>query len=531
MFLSSFFDTLTNKMITETEKEKMESDQKGDSQRRPPIVVVVGHVDHGKTSLLDYIRKTNVAAKEAGGITQSIGAYEVIHGGSKITFIDTPGHEAFSKMRARGANVADIAILVVAADEGVKPQTEESIKILKDTNTPFIVVLTKIDKPNINIERVRNELLAAGVFLEGYGGQVSFCGVSSKTGEGINELLDLINLLGEIENLTYNPKNPASGYILEAKVNSQRGNEVYVIVKDGTLRRGDKIYTKTAYGKVKILENFLGKPTSQIQPSSPAIIYGFETLPQAGEDFFVGEFKRFKEESRLKSGLESSIFSDYLQQKIRLKENDFNLILKAADLGSLEAFSSIIESLKPQNKNIKVVHKSVGDVADNDVKLAIASRAHIFGFRNKVSKTAQSLAENYNIKIITSNIIYELIKILEEFLTSSENQKPVGGLKVLAVFNQKKLNEQLVGGRVMTGIFKLKSNFEIRRGIPESDVSAEDLDGKLKGEVVGFGRVLNLREGKKDIVQAESGKEVGILVDSKILIQVGDWLIIKSDKN
>lgn len=526
MFLSSFFDRLRTMTIR---SEKIKNNQ-GDIQKRPPVVVVVGHVDHGKTTLLDYIRKTNIAAKEAGGITQSIGAYEVTHGGSRITFIDTPGHEAFSKMRARGANIADIAILVVAADEGVKSQTEESIKILEETRTPFIVVLTKIDKPNINIEKVKNELLSAGVLLEGYGGQVSFCGVSSKTGEGINELLDLINLLGEMENLTYNPQNLASGYILEARVNSQRGNEVSVIVKDGTLRRGDRIYTSTAFGKVKILENFLGKPVHQIQPSSPAIIYGFEILPQVGEEFFVGEVER-----KLESGsrLQFQVSVEASEQKIKPKEdNNFNLILKSADVGSLEAFSAIIESLKSQNKNIRVVYKSVGDITDGDVKLAIASKASIFGFKSKVSKTARMLAENYDVKIITSEIIYELVKIVEEFLSLSGQQTLIGELKVLAVFNQKKLNEQLIGGRVMSGVFKLKTAFEIRRGILGNVASVENLkDEQSKGEVVGVGRVLNLREGKKDIIQAEAGKEIGILLDSKIPIQVGDWLIIKSDKN
>lgn len=513
----------------DTRSEKIKNNRDDSSlQKRSPVVVVVGHVDHGKTTLLDYIRKTNVASKEAGGITQSIGAYEVTHGGSQITFIDTPGHEAFSKMRARGARIADIAILVVAADEGVKPQTEESIKILKETNTPFIVVLTKIDKPNINIEKVKNELLSAGVLLEGYGGQVSFCGVSSKTGEGVNELLDLINLLGEMEDLTYNPKNPASGYILEARMSSRRGNEVSVIVKDGILRRGDKIYTETSFGKVKILENFLGKPVNQISPSSPAIIYGFEKLPQAGEEFFVGE-KKLKPEAES----EYLIFNKSSEQKIQLKEkSDFNFVLKASDIGSLEAFSTIIENLKPQNKNIKIVHKSVGDITDGDVKLAVASQASIFGFKNKVTKTAQSLAENYNVKIIVSDIIYELVKAIEEFLTLSERQISTGELKVLALFNQKKLSEQLIGGKVMSGTFKLKANFEIRRGVFENASSIWNLDDeKLRGEIVGFGRVLNLREGKKDIIQAEAGKEIGILVDSKTLIQVGDWLIIKNDKN
>ena len=207
--------------------------------KRPPVVVVVGHVDHGKTSLLDYIRKTTVAAKEAGGITQSIGAYEIEHSDRKITFIDTPGHEAFSKMRIRGAKIADVGILVVAADESVKPQTKEAIKALVDSETPFVVAITKIDKSNVDLEKVKNDLTANNVLLEGYGGAVSYQGVSSKTGEGIKELLDLILLTADLEELKYNPENLASGFVLEAKMDSKRGNSVTVILKDGKLKRGD----------------------------------------------------------------------------------------------------------------------------------------------------------------------------------------------------------------------------------------------------------------------------------------------------
>ncbi len=235
---------------------------------RPPIVVVMGHVDHGKTTLLDYIRKANIAAREAGGITQATAAYEIEHRSSgapaaeparKITFIDTPGHEAFTAMRSRGAQVADLAILVVAADEGVKPQTKEAIEIIENSKTPFIVAINKVDKTGGNLDKARNDLMAAGVLLEGYGGQVSYHAVSAKTGEGVDELLDLILLAADIENLTYDPSLAASGFVLEAKRDPKRGIEATVIVKNGTLTRGDTIATHTASGKVKILEDFLGK--------------------------------------------------------------------------------------------------------------------------------------------------------------------------------------------------------------------------------------------------------------------------------
>jgi len=276
--------------------------------RRSPIVVVMGHVDHGKTSLLDYIRKTNVVSREAGGITQSIGAYEIIHypGGSesqnnadktrtnaergkRITFIDTPGHEAFSKMRSRGARVADLAILVVAADEGVKPQTTESIKTLLETKTTFVVAITKIDKPNADIDKVKNELTSAGVLLEGYGGSVSCEPISAKSGDHVNELLDLLLLASEMEDLSYDPAAPAEGIVLESKMDKRRGLEATVIVKNGTLRQGEPIATQSGKGKIKILEDFAGKAQKELVPSAPALVIGFSELPQAGERFVTGE--------------------------------------------------------------------------------------------------------------------------------------------------------------------------------------------------------------------------------------------------
>ena len=225
---------------------------------RPPIVVVMGHVDHGKTTLLDFIRKANVAAREAGGITQATSAYEIVHAGRKMTFIDTPGHEAFTAMRSRGAKIADIAVLIVAADDGVKPQTKEVIQTLEETKTPYVVAFTKVDKTGDNFDKAKNDLMAAGVLLEGFGGQISFQGVSGKTGEGVPELLDLLLLAVDMENLSYDPSAPASGYVLEARRDPRRGNEATVIVKDGTLRRGVEIKTQSAAGKVKILEDFTG---------------------------------------------------------------------------------------------------------------------------------------------------------------------------------------------------------------------------------------------------------------------------------
>ena len=267
-------------------------------KQRPPIVVVMGHVDHGKTTLLDYIRKTSVAAREAGGITQAVGAYEIERDGRKITFIDTPGHEAFSAMRSRGAQAADLAILVVAADEGVKPQTKEAIKILEDAKTPFIVAINKIDKTAGNIEKAKNDLMGVNVFLEGYGGQTSYQGISAKTGEGVEGLLDLVLLVADVEDLSYDPSAPATGYIVEASRDPRRGIAVSVIIRNGTLHRGDKVRTPSAMGKVKILEDFSGKTAESLEPSAPAVVIGFEDLPLIGEEFFAGGSERARSRRR-----------------------------------------------------------------------------------------------------------------------------------------------------------------------------------------------------------------------------------------
>lgn len=467
---------------------------------RPPIVVVMGHVDHGKTSLLDHIRKANVAAREAGGITQAVGAYEITHNLRRITFIDTPGHEAFSAMRSRGAKIADIAVLVVAADEGVKPQTREAIEILKKTETPFVVAVNKIDKTGGDIERAKNDLMGAEVFLEGFGGQTSYHGVSAKTGEGVNELLDLLILAADVEGLTYDPGVPASGFVLEARHDKRRGVETTLILRDGALRRNEAIFTLTAQGKAKILENFLGEPVEALEPSSPAVVVGWESLPHAGESFLVGG----------KPGGEAAAGGRSMKLASKPDKKTLNLVLKASDSGSLEVLSAIVASLGTEEHPLYIVSESVGDITDGNVKTAAATGASIIGFKNKSDKAAKNLAEGQEVRIITSDIVYELVKAVEEFLAEAGKSETFGELEVLAIFNQKKLAEQLVGGKVLGGFFRNKGTFEVMRS----------------GEKMGIGRIFGLREKKTDITQAEAGKEVGVLTDSKIKLEVGDRLVI-----
>ncbi len=480
---------------------------------RPPIVVVMGHVDHGKTTLLDYIRKTTVAIKEAGGITQSIGAYEITHTpisinqpnqhesapaeGRKITFIDTPGHEAFSKMRARGAKVADLAILVVAADDGVKPQTNEVIQVLKQTETPFVVAINKIDKNNADPEKVKQELMQAGVLLEGFGGNVSWQAISAKTGEGVNELLDLLLLTAEVENLTYNPEAKCSGVVIEAKMDSRRGLTAIAIVRNGILKVGDEITTQSAVGKIKILENFLGERVEELFPSSPALILGFESLPQIGEEFWSGEVN-LAEIKPIPAGAVAAITP--ISQPV--VPSVVSLIVKADVSGSLEAVTGIIKTIP----GVEVLSESVGDITDGDVKAASSNGASIVGFNVRITKPAENLAKAQNVLIITSEVIYELVKILQDKAESLK--KPIQSeIEILKVFSHKG-KRQLIGGRVNSGKIKNKSELKIIRGDNE----------------VGQGRVTNLQSQKQDAREVNLGEECGILFESETTVEVGDKL-------
>ncbi|MBI4094308.1 MAG: GTP-binding protein [Candidatus Liptonbacteria bacterium] len=480
---------------------------------RPPVVVVMGHVDHGKTTLLDYIRKTNVAEREAGAITQAIRAYEIEHRTSNaerahnITFIDTPGHEAFSKMRATGATVADLAILVVAADESVKPQTLEAIKILHESKIPFVVAITKVDKPGANVEKTRNELAAAGVLLEGYGGQVPYHGVSSKTGEGINELLDLVLLAAEVEGLIYDPAAPASGFILEAHMDSRRGLNATVIVKDGVLCEGVEMHTRSAHGKVKILENFLGERVTELRPSAPALIFGFEALPRVGEHFSADP-ARLGEPAPVAEGIRPP--AKLPPQEAAKETEEVRLILKAADAGSLEALSLTIRALKTE-KPVVVVAESLGDISDGDVKLAIASGARVAGFKVKVAAGAKNLARAHGVVLITSAVIYELVRSIEDMLAASGEEAAAGELEVLAVFSRAKAGKQTVGGKVTKGMVRNKAAFAVKRG----------------ETVAGKGRVLSLQSQKKGVHEVREGNEAGLAVHASVMIEKGDLLLMQ----
>ncbi len=502
------------------------ADKPNNLKERQPVIVVMGHVDHGKTSLLDYIRKANVAGREAGGITQAIGAYEIEHVSTgstqakKLTFIDTPGHEAFTKMRSRGADAADLAVLVVAAEEGVKPQTKEAIQILEQAKTPYVVALTKIDKPSADVDRVKNDLLANGVYLEGYGGSTSYQPVSSKTGEGVNELLDLLILAAELEELRYDPSLPAEGFILETRTNKNRGMEASLIVREGTLRRGDDIATPTAKGKAKMLENFLGKAANEVPAGAPALVVGLESLPQVGETFTTGEKAKTAQIKTAVAGAEMPT----------LKGDALNLILKAGDAGSLEVLSQILHALGAEQPLV-LLAEGVGDVGENDVKLAVSGKALIVAFKSNVDKAARNLAQAQGTEVVSSDIVYDLIIAVEKKLKELQVAGPSGVLEILAVFNSAKLDKQVVGGRVVSGNFK-KAPFQIMRFSPApsssqaSDGRSEGAEGKGEGKIVGQGRVTNLQAQKKDTSSVPEGYECGVLAGASITIEKGDHLLV-----
>jgi translation initiation factor IF-2 len=463
----------------------------------------MGHVDHGKTTLLDYIRKANVAGREAGGITQAISAYQAKHGDSVLTFIDTPGHEAFTNMRSRGAKVADLAVLVVAASEGVKPQTEEAAKILEESKTPYVIAFTKMDAPGANVEKTKADLAGIGVLVEGYGGSISYQPVSGVTGEGINDLLDLLVLASEVEDLTYDPKAPATGIILEARSNKRRGNEAVLIVTDGTLHYGDEISTPSASGKVKVLEDFLGKPAKSIPAGAPALVVGFDAIPKVGEELAAGSLVALSEKN------EAVVLENEYVEPV---DDVFAIILKASDAGSLEVLSQIVGSMTgPKDIPVKIISSGVGEISDVDVKLGASAHATVVGFKTKIDKVAASYADVHKVKVFSSEIVYELVQSLEALFAEDAGPEVTARLSVLALFNQKRLDEQLVGGRLEEGTMKPKQQFVIYR----------------EGEEVGRGRIITIRQQKDTLPEASAVMEIGLVVNSPVEIAVDDEIRIE----
>ncbi|MDP2703758.1 MAG: GTP-binding protein [bacterium] len=474
-------------------------------QTRPPIIVILGHVDHGKSTLIDHIRKTNLVAREAGGITQAIGAYEIVRKDKTFTFIDTPGHEAFSLMRKCGAEVADIAILLVAADDGVMPQTKEALDCIKKTNTPFIVAINKIDVAGANVEKTKSDLAQNGVYLEGMGGDISWQGISAKTGEGVEELLDLLALAAEVEELTCDPNANAEGIVLTSMQDARSGIQVGVVIKNGTLKQSNLIKTETAEGKIRFLKNFKGETVRELKPSAPALISGFASLPNPGELFAAGDdITKLKEKIATKERAKSGEGRNHDSENGKV----LRLVLKADETGSLEALKGVVAKIGKEKENLRVIETGVGNITENDIKAAVSGKAAVVGFNVKIDKAAKNLAAGQNVLVVTENVIYELEKIIQSYL-KEVLREPTGILEVLAIFGERKGKEQIIGGRVVVGKVVNQSAFEIQR---ESDK-------------IGEGKIQNLQIKKEDAREVKEGQECGMLVESSILIVVGHKLL------
>ncbi|MFH1423660.1 MAG: translation initiation factor IF-2 [Candidatus Nealsonbacteria bacterium] len=481
---------------------------------RPPIVVVMGHVDHGKSSLLEAIKGLKITAKESGGITQHIGAYEVEHSSAgsgqakKITFLDTPGHEAFSAMRSRGAKVADIAILVVDAEESVKPQTKEAILHIQKSGIPMIVAINKIDKPGSNPEKVKRDLVQSNVLVESMGGKVPHVLTSAKDKKGINELLEIILLVAEMEELKGDIAKPAEGVVVESYLDNQRGPIATVILRDGILRKGDIVAAFPAFGKVKSLEDFQGVPREEGLPSMPCVINGFEAVPQVGEKFEVCPDieSAQKHLERKEKRLEGS--------EMTLIEGDrrvLNIVLKADVQGSIEAIREVLKSLPQEKVVLRILKGEAGEIQEGDVRLAKDGKAKVIGFRVKINVNAQKLAERENVSITSFDVIYHLaqgVRVLMERRTAPEKMRTdLGKLKILIVFLNDK-NRQIVGGKIIEGEIKKGTQIEVLRD----------------NEVIGKGRPINLQKNKKDIERAVKGDEAGVLYEGDVKIEQGDIL-------
>lgn len=470
---------------------------------RHPVVVVLGHVDHGKTTLLDYIRKSNVVARESGGITQHLGAYEIEWNKKKITFLDTPGHASFSKMRERGAHVADVAIVVVAADDSVKPQTIEALGVIQKAGIPFVIAINKTDKPASDIDRVKADFAQAGALVEGWGGSIPVVAISAKEGTNIDGLLDTVLLVAELEELRCDPSKPAQGVIIESHLDARRGPSAVLLVTDGTLKKSEFVLAKDAFAPVRILEDVLGHPVDSVSPSSPARVAGFNKVPVVGNLFTT---------FRTKDELEKNIKTADTTQRDDIAA-DVGILIKADVAGSLEALESEIKKNVPSELPVKFFEGGVGEITEGNVKsISSAKTGMILGFRTKAKPNVCDLAERFNVSIHTFDVIYEAVDWIRERM---ENLKPkilvrenTGKLLVLKTFRSK-TGGRIIGGKVNEGKVPKDANFEVTR----------------QENIVARGYVMNLERNKAGVDVLREGEEGGLLVSSPKAIEERDVLV------
>lgn len=473
-------------------------------QPRPPVVTILGHIDHGKTTLLDFIRKSSVAAKEHGGITQAIGAYQTEHEGKVITFIDTPGHAAFEKMRARGAALADIAVLVVALDDGVMPQTIEAIKHIQKAQVLMVVAINKIDLPGIDIkiqiERIKKQLADQEVVIEEYGGDVPLTLVSAKDGQGVGDLLTTINLLAEVHELKGNSEKLAEGVVIESRLDKFKGPVASVLIRDGSLDKGDLIVAGGIKGRVKGMLDFKGQPIIKVGPSAPVEVLGFESVPDVGSK--LGE-QTDKKELKI-------VGATGLIGKLReSKEKVLSVVIKADKEGSLEAIKTVLEEFNKEEEHVRIIFAGTGDIVDSDMELADTTSGIVLGFNVKVVPTAAKFAERERVLVRVYNVIYELIdevgEVVEGMLKPGRVEEVFGRAQIIAEFPFGK-GEKVAGCRILEGTISKGPKARIIRG----------------GETVGEARIKSLRKVKEEINKVEKGMECGMIFDPAVDFQIGD---------
>ena len=511
MIVVDYDKTLKNEEtqdITNFESFEIIDDAK-DLEDRPPVVTIMGHVDHGKTSLLDYIRNSNVVSGEAGGITQAIGAYQVDVNGKKITFIDTPGHEAFTEMRARGASVTDIVIIIVAADDGVMPQTKEAIDHAKAANVPIIVAINKIDKPGADPDKVLTELASYGITPEDWGGDTIVSKISAKTGQGVPELLDNILLVSEMAELKANPRRYATGAVIEARLDKQIGSVATLLIQNGTLRLGDPIVVGTSFGKIRTLKNDKGQDIVEALPATPVEITGLNEPPQAGDKFMAFETekqaKQVAEERRIRSKEADSNFSgmtlDDLFGKIKEGIREINVILKADVNGSAEAVKNSLEKIEVEDVRVKVIRAGVGTITESDITLAKASNAIIIGFNVRPNNKTVEIAKENGIEIRLYDIIYKVVEDMEAamkgMLEPVYEENVTGTLEIRQIFKFSKVGN-IAGCHVTDGKIVRDSKVRLIRD----------------GVVVYSGKINTIQHEKDQVKEVSKGMDCGITLDN-----------------
>ena len=506
-------------------EEYIINDKEEDLVPRPAVVTIMGHVDHGKTTLLDYIRNSHVALGEAGGITQAIGAYQVEKDGKKITFIDTPGHAAFTEMRARGASVTDIVIIIVAADDGVMPQTKEAIDHAKAAGVPIIVAVNKIDKPNTNIDKIMSELSELGLTPEEWGGDTIFVKISAKTGEGVDLLLDNINALSEILELKANPNRYAIGSVIEARLDKNKGPVVTLLIQNGTLRLGDPLVVGTAHGKVRTLRDDSGKEVIYAEPSKPVEVTGLEEVPVAGDKFMAFEnekesrnvaMKR-KEAQKSQKFARKALSLDELFDSIKEGRKEINVVLKTDVKGSEEAVKNALLKINVEGVKVNVIRSGCGTITESDIVLAHASNAIVIGFNVIPPKSVKEAAKSYEVEIRLYNIIYKLVEEIEAamkgMLDPEYEEVVIGEAEVRQLFHFSKVGN-IAGSHVISGVVRVNTPCRVIRD----------------GIVITTSKIGSLQREKDQAKEVKEGYDCGIIVDSFPDIKEGDVLEVFEER-